>query len=303
MANKEFNKYAANQSWDTTGGDFENAPDGDYVGLLSKAEVKKSGSNYWMLAVQVKITEVGDEDNGNFLGKKHFLNLMFEGKNGWNPWKVKAFFKEMGLELPEFGDIEDTMQELIDTNTAISFTIKTKGEYANTTIKEVHENYEDPTGEEGGEEAGEEEVEEAASYPSDEEVDAMDKDALLAFCTENSIAVSTKVPSKLRALVKEWIAEQGASEEGGEEAGESDEDAEVKEKYIEFAASAGIDDINDETSIEDAKEILREFKFKEEELSADEVEFLKAQGLEEIIEKKAPAKAAKVATKTVAKKK
>ena len=300
MANKEFSKYSAQQSWDTTGGDFENAPDGDYVGLLSKGEIKKSGSDYWMLAIQIKITEVGDEDNGNFIGKKHFLNLMFEGKNGWNPWKVKAFFKEMGLELPGFGDIEDTVQELIDTNTAVSFTIKTKGEYANTTIKEVHENYEDPSdgeSEDTGEEVGEE-----ASYPSDEEVDKMDKDALVAFCTENEIAISTKVPSKLRAIVKEWIAAQGTSEEEEIEE-ETDEDAETKEKYIEFAASAGIDDINDETSIEDAKEILKEFKFKEEELSAEEIEFLKAQGLEEIIEKKAPAKAAKAVTKTVAKKK
>lgn len=293
MANKEFNKYSANQTWDTTGGDFENLPDGDFVGILHKCEVKKSGSDYWMLVVQVRVTEVDSEDNANFIGKIHFLNCMFEGKNGWNPWKVKQFFKEMGLELPEFGDIEDTVQELVDANTAISFTVKTKGEFSNTKINEVFENYEDPTaggeGSEDGEAAGEGE---AATYPSDEEVDKMDKDALLAFCKENGIEPGTKVPSKLRTIVKEWIAEQGAGETA------SDEDAEVKEKFIEFAASAGIDDINDETSIEDAKEILKEFKFKEEELSPEEIEFLKAQGLEEIIEKKpAPKAAAKAPAK------
>jgi hypothetical protein len=301
MANKEFNKYAANQTWDTTGGDFENLPDGDYVGILHKAEVKKSGSDYWMLVVQVRVTEVDSEENANFIGKTHFLNLMFEGKSGWNPWKVKAFFKEMNLELPEFGDIEATVQELVDANIAISFQVKTKGEFSNTKITEVHDDYTDPTdGEAGGEGEGEE-----VSLPSDEEVDKMDKDALLAFCAEHEIEATTKVPSKLRALVKEWIAAQATSEDGeGEEAG-TDEDAEVKEKFIEFAASAGIDDINDETSIEDAKEILKEFKFKEEELSPEEIEFLKAQGLEEIIEKKAPAKATKAPSKaaTPAKKK
>jgi hypothetical protein len=298
MANKEFDKYSANQTWDTTGGDFENLPDGSYVGILHKAEVKKSGSDYWMLVVQTCVTEVDSEENANFIGKTHFLNLMFEGKNGWNPWKVKAFFKEMNLELPEFGDIEATVQELVDANTAISFQVKTKGEYSNTKITEVHDDYIDPTDGEAGDEGEGKEV----SLPSNEEVDKMDKDALFAFCAEHEIEATTKVPSKLRTLVKEWIVAQATSEGGeGEEAG-TDEDAEAKEKFIEFAASAGIDDINDETSIEDAKEILKEFKFKEEELSPEEIEFLKAQGLEEIIEKKVSVKAPSKAT-TPAKKK
>ena len=290
MANKEFGKYAASKSWETQGGDFENLPDGSFVGILHKAEVKKSGSDYWMLVVQIRVTEVEDEEHADFIGKIHFLNCMFEGKNGWNPWKVKAFFKEMGIELPEFSQIEDVVNELVEARVAVSFKIKTKNDFSNTSIVEVHEDYQDPTGENAGEETGEETDE--VTLPSDEEVDKMGKDDLLAFGKEHGIDLgTTKVPSKLRATIKEWIAAQGTSEDGEGEETDGD-DAEVKEKFIEFAASAGIEDINDETTVEDAKEILKEYKFKEEELSADEVEFLKAQGLEEIIEKKAAPKAA-----------
>jgi len=281
MANKEFGKYSANQTWDTNGGDFENPNDGSYVGIITDGEVKKSGSDYWMLLVKIKITEA-EEENEAFIGKTHFLNLNFEGKNGWNPWKVKAFFKEMGLELPEFSDIEDVVKELADNGTAISFDLKTKNDFLNTKITEVLENYEDPTGDEEGE---------ASDLPSAEDVDAMSKEECLEFAEENGIELSSKMLKKMQAQIKEWIASQATEE--GEEEGEEDDGN--KDALVEFCVSAGIDDIDDDSSAEDIIEELKSYEFEADELSDEEKELLKKNGLESII--KGPAKTVKKGTK------
>lgn len=333
MANKEFAKYAADQSWETNGGDFENAPDGVYTGKFEFVEVKKSGSAFWMLVMKFLITAAEEEEGAPFIGKSHFVNLMFEGKNGWNPWKVKAFFKEIGVELPEFKQVEATLQELIDNNTGFIFEIKTKNDFTNTKILEVLEDFNpDVEGAGGGEEestsdlpseedidgmskeeiivfAEEHEIElgtkilskmkaavktwveentpdedvetgSESDLPSEEDVNAMSKEDLVAFAEEHGIELNTKITSKMKAAVKAWIAENSSSEDGDA----SEEDA-TKEKFVEFAASHGIEDIDDDTSMEDIKEVLGELTFNEDELTDEEKELLNENELGECIVK------------------
>lgn len=275
MANKEFGRYAETQTWDTNGGDFENPNDGSYVGIITGGEVKKSGSGYWMLLVKIKITEA-EEGNEAFIGKTHYVNLNFEGKNGWNPWKVKAFFKEMSLELPEFSDIEDTIVELADANTAVSFDLRTKNDFLNTTITEVLEGYEDPLDEE------EENENESSDLPSEEDIDDMTKEECIEFAKEKGIELSSKMLKKIQAQLKEWIASQDTSEEDEDEDEDAD-DAESKEELLTFCASAGIEGIDEDSSIEEMIAELKTYEFEASELSSDETEVLKKHGLSSII--------------------
>ena len=278
MANKEFGKYAETQTWDTNGGDFENPNDGSYVGIITDGEVKKSGSGYWMLLVKIKITEA-EEDNEAFIGKTHYVNLNFEGKNGWNPWKVKAFFKEMSIELPEFSDIEDTVVELASSNTAVSFDLITKNDFLNTTITEVLEGYKDPLDEEEDEE--EENANESSDLPSEEDIDDMTKEDCVEFAKENGIELSSKMLKKIRIQLKEWIASQDTSEEDEDE--DEDDDDESKEELLTFCASAGIEGIDEDSSIEEMIAELKTYEFESSELSSDETEVLKKHGLSSII--------------------
>ena len=297
MANKDFGKYAETQTWDTNGGDFENPNDGSYVGIITGGEVKKSGSGYWMLLVKIKITEA-EEGNEAFIGKTHYVNLNFEGKNGWNPWKVKAFFKEMSLELPEFSDIEDTIVELADANTAVSFDLRTKNDFLNTTITEVLEGYKDPLDEEEEEEEEEEEnANESSDLPSEEDVDDMTKEDCVEFAKENGIELSSKMLKKIRTQLKEWIASQDTSEEDEDE---DEDDDESKEELLTFCASAGIEGIDEDSSIEEMIAELKTYEFEASELSSDETEVLKKHGLSSII--KTPHKV-KAKTKTKGSKK
>lgn len=279
MANKEFGRYAETQTWDTNGGDFENPNDGSYVGIITGGEVKKSGSGYWMLLVKIKITEA-EEGNEAFIGKTHYVNLNFEGKNGWNPWKVKAFFKEMSLELPEFSDIEDTVEELASSNTAVSFDLRTKNDFLNTTITEVLEGYEDPL----DEEEEEENENESSDLPSEEDIDDMTKEECVEFAKEKGIELSSKMLKKIHAQLKEWIASQDTSEEDEDEDEDAD-DAESKEELLTFCASAGIEGIDEDSSIEEMIAELKTYEFEASELSSDETEVLKKHGLSSIIKK------------------
>jgi len=284
MANKEFGRYAETQTWDTNGGDFENPNDGSYVGIITGGEVKKSGSGYWMLLVKIKITEA-EEGNEAFIGKTHYVNLNFEGKNGWNPWKVKAFFKEMSLELPEFSDIEDTVEELTSSNTAVSFDLRTKNDFLNTTITEVLEGYEDPLDDEEDEEEEEENADESSELPSEEDVDDMTKEECIEFAKEKGIELSSKMLKKIQAQLKEWIASQDTSEEEDEDEDEDEDAAEIKEELLTFCASAGIEGIDEDSSIEEMLAELKTYEFEASELSSDETEVLKKHGLSSIIKK------------------
>ena len=285
MANKEFGKYTETLTWDTNGGDFENPNDGSYVGIITGGEVKKSGSGYWMLLVKIKITEA-EEGNEAFIGKTHYVNLNFEGKNGWNPWKVKAFFKEMSLELPEFSDIEDTIMELADANTAVSFDVRTKNDFLNTTITEVLEGYEDPLDddEEDEDEDEEENENESSDLPSEEDIDDMTKEECIEFAKEKGIELSSKMLKKIQAQLKEWIASQDTSEEDEDE-DEDEDDAEIKEELLTFCASVGIEGIDEDSSIEEMIAELKTYEFEASELSSDETEVLKKHGLSSIIKK------------------
>ena len=294
MANKEFAKYAADQTWETTGGDFENAPDGVYTGQFTGVEVKKSGSGYWMLVVKILIAAAEEEEGMPFISKTHYLNMNFEGKNGWNPWKVKQFFKAIGIELPEFKKVEPTLQELVDANTGFNFEIKTKNDFANVKILEVLEDYTADVDENAG--GDDEDSTGSSDMPSPEEVDEMSKEDLVAFAEEHDITLASKIVSKMKAQIKTWIAENSSS-------GNDDEDAELKEKFVEFASSHGIDDIDDDTSIEDAKEVISELTFNEDELSDEEKEFLTENELGDCIKKEKKAdKPAKPAPKKTGKK-
>lgn len=303
---RNFADYAEGKKWGEGGGDFENLPDGSYVGDIVKAEIKTSKKGFFMLSVHVKVTEAEDD---NLVNRFHFITLMFEGANGWNPWKVKEFFEAMGLELPEMADTEATLAELIAAKPSIAFDIKAKGDFTNTEITAVEypEAADAAAAAEMGPKKGaapvkankpskpsreatksterdpEPPVEELA--PTAEDVEGWDKDTCVAFAAKNNITLASKVLSKIKSTIADWIADQeGATEEPA--------DDDTKEKLIEFGASSGVE-LDDDMSVEDMKEELRQYEFPEEQLTAEDIVFLTEQGLESTIKRAAKKVAAK----------
>lgn len=297
---KNFADYAEGKKWGEGGGDFENLPDGSYVGDIVKAEIKQSKKGFFMLSVHVKVTEAEDD---NLVNRFHFITLMFEGANGWNPWKVKEFFEQMGLELPEMADTEGVLAELIAAKPSIAFDLKAKGDFTNTEITAVE--YPEAAVEEKPKKADkpskpsreatkstERDPEPPAeeSAPTAEDVEGWDKDTCVAFAAKNNITLGSKVLSKIKSTIADWIADQESKveDEAAEDAGEDDS----KEKLIEFGASSGVE-LDDDMTVEEMKEELRSYEFPEEQLTAEDIAFLTEQGLESTIKRAAKKVAAK----------
>lgn len=308
MAKSEFQKYAAqvDATWETSG--FEALPDGAYNVVLDKALIKQAKSQAWMLSLTWKV-EGGDHD-----GRLTWQNLMFEGKNGWNPWQVKNFFNDVGFELPEFDEIEDAVEDLVG-NLRVAVELTTDGEYQNLAILEVlDEEPEEKPAKKGkaaekpaknakpaaeekpavkkGKKAPEPEPEN--DVPSAEElaeeienIDEWEKDDLLGFAEDYGFELKSKTVKKMIEEVKAWVQLQGEPAD----IDEADAEDPDREALYEFCVSSGVEDIEEDMDIDELKEILGEYEFKEEEMTADEVALLEKVGLGEIIERKKAAKA------------
>ena len=308
MANEAFQNYVAGQGWGADGGDFEAVKEGVYIGRLHKATIKQANSSgNWMLAIQIKITEAA-EGLEAYIGRLHFLNLRFSGKNGFNPWQVKAFFKACGMELPEIESCDEAVGEMIAEGGAVQFRVFEKDGFTNTEIKQYIPGYEEPT--EGAEQEPEEEPEaETAPDPEPEvqhahEVDAEEKSvtaddvaewdakACKAFATENGITLGTVVLAKMRTAIQEWILAQSASID---EDPENEDDTAAKEALIAFCAGNGIDGADDSMAVDDLRELIGQYEFDADSLTEDEVATLEKYELGDCIKKllepkKAPAK-------------
>ena len=302
MANEAFQNYVAGQGWGADGGDFEAVKEGVYIGRLHKATIKQANSSgNWMLAIQIKITEAA-EGLEAYIGRLHFLNLRFSGKNGFNPWQVKAFFKACGMELPEIESCDEAVGEMIAEGGAVQFRVFEKDGFTNTEIKQYIPGYEEPT--EGEEQEPEEEPEvEAEHEPAVQhahEVDAEEKSvtagdvaewdakACKAFAAENGITLGTVVLAKMRTAIQEWILAQSASIE---EDPENEDDAAAKEALIAFCAGNGIDGADDSLAVDDLRELIGQYEFDADSLTEDEVAILEKYELGDCIKKPEPKKA------------
>lgn len=283
MAKKSFADYAGTQSWDTKG--FDPVPDGDFKVQLMKCEIKQSAeSQHWMMCPQMKILE------GDSAGQMIFSNLMFEGKNGWNPFNPKKFFEGLELELPEFDEMEDSIEELVENDTIMDVNLKTSGSgFQNLTTMGIDEDYE--PGEEGDESDGEEDdssedEDDEEGYTADD-INEMKKDELLEFIEENELEYEGKeTPKAMKKFIIEYLESQEESDEDDSEEDEDDdgEDDENHSALVEFCQAYGMD-VNDDMSVAEMVAYIEEeeFEFEADQLEEDEVTLLTEVGLEDSI--------------------
>lgn len=309
---KNFKEYAAGKGWGEGGGGFEDLPDGSYVGLLEKGEVKVNSKDCFMATITTKILEAEDEE---LVGRKHFNNLNFETeKGGWNPWPVSDFLDGFGLEMPEVEECEDVLQELAEAGTVYTFDLITKGTYQNLVVTGVSdEPYEEGEGTaagDGDDGDGDPDGDESETLPSADEVVSWDKDECKEFIEVYEIECKTKILSKMREAIIAWLEEQ---EEGGDE-GDPESDPEggdedpAFEALKEIADASGID-YADAEDLEALVAIMSEYEYPSKDLDEADLEVLASSGLGDCIvypppkkaaPKKAPAK--KAAVKAPAKK-
>lgn len=249
MAQSKFAQYAGNHSWEE-GNDFENIPAGEYVTIFNKAEVKQSQANFWMLAVSLKILEAEDE---SLVGRLVFLNLMFEGKNGWNPWKVKQFFKELEIELPEFDQIEDAVKELVDNKFGVVLELTYKNDFPNHKVQLVQ----------------------PEDVPQVEGAGKLDKkpEKLKAGKAEKT---ETKKAGKAEKKVEEVAETKPAGKlsrkkaEAVVEKSEEELQAEADLVALKAFATEGGVEFEEDCDIDAIKEALGEYEFKAEDMSEEE---------------------------------
>lgn len=313
MANnaKSFGDYAQGKGWGEGGGDFENLPDGSYVGLITAGALKQNGKQLWRQEVRLKIVEA---ENDSLVGKLYFDHRPFETeKNGWNPWKVREFYEALGLELPGIEkrddgttEIEEVLANIVASGMIVTFDLKTKGDFQNMNIVEAHEtameeavapakttkaaSKEKPKISREAAKATERDPEpDPAELPTEEEVENWDKGQCSDFCEEHDIQ-EQKTLSKTKAKILEWL-EENASEEVDEPAVDT-ADAELKERLIEFGAGIGAE-LNESMSVAELKEELLGYEIEADTMTAEEIKFCKENGIEGCIVYPAPKKAAK----------
>lgn len=265
MAQSKFAQYAGTHSWDE-GNDFEDIPTGEYVTIFNKAEVKQSQANFWMLAVSLKILEAEDE---KLVGRLVFLNLMFEGKNGWNPWKVKQFFKDMEIELPEFDQIEDAVKELVENKFGLVLELSYKNDFPNHKVHLIQ----------------------PEDVPQVEGAGKLDK--------KPESLKGKKADKKAEAPAKEEVAPKGKmtrkkKEEVAPEKSEEELQAEQDLEALKTFATEGGVEFEEGADLEALKGALGEYEFTAEDMSEEEQQLFDRVGLE--YTKPAP-------KKTIAKKK
>lgn len=258
---QDFAEYAQGKDWGNGGG-FESIPDGSYVGVIEKGTVKQSSSGLWGLTVQFNIVE---SDCDVRPGRKYFNYMPFESKDaGWNPWRVKKFFEDLGLEAPEVSEVVARMNDIADAGMAVSFDLVTRGNYQNMKITAVEEGYVNPTKKDGAK---------GSKY------------------TEQNVKQSREAK---RETEKEESKEESASakpKKTMKKAAEStdEEDDNAKEALIEFGAAAGIS-IDDSMSLQEIKDEIGQYELDESELTKSEIALLEDNGLGSIIKRKAKKK-------------
>lgn len=311
MANKtkNFADYAQGKGWGEGGGDFENLPDGSYVGLIVAGSLKQNAKEFWRQEIRIKILEA---EVDSWVGKPYFDHRPFETeKGGWNPWKVREFYEALGLELPDMGDLTEVLSNIVASGMIVTFDLKTKGNFQNMIIVEVHETameeavaaaakptkpakaakaapVEKPKLSREATKATERDPE--PELPTEEEVEEWDKAQCSEFCQEHDIK-EQKTLSKTKAAILSWLEENGTGD-NSDEAPEDDKDADLKEKLIEFGASIGAD-LNDGMTVDELKEELLGYEIASDTMTEQEIKFCEENGLEGCIVYPAPKKAAK----------
>lgn len=304
MANKNFADYAAGKGWGEGGGDFENLPDGSYVGLITAGALKQNGKECWRQEIRLKILEA---ENESWVGKTYFDHRPFETeKGGWNPWKVREFYQALGLELPEMDELECVLSNIVDSGMVVTFDLKTKGKFQNMEIVEAHETAleeaaapskptkpsksvpaEKPKQSREATKATEKDPEPV--LPTEEDVEDWDKSQCSKFCKANGIE-EQKTLSKTKAKIMEWVDAQGSDEDSS--SGMDPKEATLKESLIELGTSIGAD-VNDGMSLDELKEELGSYEYDSETSTEDEIKLLESVGLGDCITRPAPKKAAK----------
>ena len=112
--------------------EYENLPDGEYLGIVVGAEYKMSKSEKPMVQFQFKITE------GDYKDKTHNKFCLLSGKDEAG---LRANLNRYGTELKKYGlvvsSIQDSFEQLKNTiGTEVKLTIKTSDSgFTNTSVE------------------------------------------------------------------------------------------------------------------------------------------------------------------------
>lgn len=306
MAKSDFQKYAqkVDATWETSG--FTPLDDGEYDVILDKCQLKQSKSQFWMLALTFKV-EGGDSD-----GRLCWSNLFFENKNGWNPWQVKAFFEKIGYEVPEFDELEDVVEDLVG-NLRCAVELKTDGEYQQMEIIEVLDDEPEQappakpakTSREAKADTAKEtkastaKPKAAAKKEPEPTVEVIDwatetdgiddwsKGDCQGFAEDFGFELKGRTVAKMILEIKAWVQLQPTTAVATDD-DIVDPDAEA---LYDFCVSSGVEEAEEGMDVAEMGEILKEYEFKEEEMTAEEVALLDRLDLGDIIERKKAAPA------------
>lgn len=304
MAKKsKFQQYAEERSWS---GEFKNLDDMEGIFALVSIDLKESSNGFWGVGVKWKVEENLDEDGVNVDAVQfNWLSLESE-KGGWNPYAVKKFFDSLDAETPEFDDLEDVFETMVEDGLRVQATLETKNEYQNFNISAVldgdadgdtitedeinemdkteckklaKENDIKLTGK-NAKKMREQLIEELCSADSDDEVDEdeineMDKDECKELAEKHDITLKGKTVKKMRVELIDELCEEDAGGDG---------DSNVK-ALVEFITANLEDEVSEDMTEKELKTIIEQYTFTPDELEDDEIKFLKSVDLGDIIEK------------------
>lgn len=287
---KKLNKKwaeAREEFGDETSG-FETVPSGNYVVGKLKCEIAESTQS-GKLQVKRNVTIL----EGEFKGQKVFDNLQLETERG--PEFLLKWLNFMEYEVENLDDLEETLEE-ISANEDATFQVRVKSTedgFSNIYFNKI---LEDGSSEEEGEEGEEEgEEEEGEEEEEDLSLDEMSRKELKAYIEENEldIKVTRKMDDdEIRDLIEEAVSKEEGEEEEGEEEGEEEEVEEEPapkkgRKSKDTKLLVGLKDLCDgfgiqyeqDVTLKDLKETLKEYELKRKDMSKDEIELLKEAGL------------------------
>lgn len=107
----------------------KNVPDGDYQAVIDSVEIKESQAGNLILAWQLSIID------GDYIGRKLFLNNNLEGQYAWIAKQNLSF---VGLDVDSLMDLDNRLIEIVEKhiNITVKTTVKDGKTYHNAYINE-----------------------------------------------------------------------------------------------------------------------------------------------------------------------
>lgn len=278
-------------AWETGKDKLPGVPDGIYTMKLQKCELAEAQSSGNLMVKREHVVV-----DGEFTGTVTKDNLMLEGtENG--PYYVSKFIELMGYEAPnDPKEIEETLLAIQTDAPCYIAEVKVNGEYRNVRIKELVET--------GDSQAVETPTPAAAPKPAPAKKGASKALPVAKKAVSDGVAEGTEVTFinedvEMTGTIKRTAAEEGSPDQYIVESGEdlfqlersdftiADQNQDAVEaaaagedasELKAFAGAHGLEGITDDSTYDEAKEIITSYEYKKEELTTEEVTLLEGLG-------------------------